>query len=733
MPGESQVDEAKGDGGSAPATSEELTWFKSEIDQLNSDAESGLWERRKTNDDTRFCRWDGQDPDGRKHQENLSGKKPHPFEGGCDGRIRMADFVTNVKSAILVAAGIRAHRKVIGMEITDEPKAGKIRTLLSWITSNQLGRDWWRELNKLAQYTVGDTPAVGILGIWWDQNPGLRAKQVAPEDLVNWLVEAYGDQVTPELAAEVLEMVLNPAAEDQTAEFLVGLVPTMELSRAKTILRAWREGAAAEFPEPYIRTNRPKVQALRLLYDIFIPTNTGALREARVIFHREWIGKVEARRRMLPPYRYSKAFVDALVGDGAKATGAEGKTGFPQAMTVRKVDGTTEKVELLQETEYKGLYEVATAYWQAVREDGIPGIYRMAFSKFVKEPAYDKTLQEYDHGEYPYIEFAREIVSGRLMDSRGAPELLVTDQSFTKLLDDTFGDHAQMTFPSIFVPERRPDSKLEVGPMAQIKRRRPGDYEWMKLPDYPATTEKQREEIRRRVHEYWGIPHEAVSPVIADLLNQQAVDGFLWGLADAFQMMIQLCQQYMTDGQIARIVGGKGVALGRGLAEIQGKFDLTLAFDVRTLDPDYVIKLAEALSKYILVWDTSQTIMRDRLTAIVMGAINPNLAEETIRPVEEADQAEVDEEETNFAKIAAGIEPPMQEQGQNWGVRLQTLEMIGQRNPEAVQKLTPMSLEILKKRMEHFEFQIQQQENALIGKVGARPALDEAAEKTGEE
>jgi hypothetical protein len=92
---------------------------------------------------------------------------------------------------------------------------------------------------------------------------------------------------------------------------------------------------------------------------------------------------------------------------------------------------------------------------------------------------------------------------------------------------------------------------------------------------------------------------------------------------------------------------------------------------------------------------------------------------------------EVEDEQTAFAKIAAGTEPPLKEGGQNAQIRLQTLQQIIQSNPAVMQRY--QSDEIFKRmidaRMQAFNFQLQQQQNAIIGRVGTQPALQKMAQE----
>lgn len=711
----------RGDGGSAPVTPDTLTWLKGEIQTLQTEASTQSWVTRQDAEKVRFCRWEGQSSDGRKHERANSGKPVTPFEGASDARIPLTDMIINERVMIQVLAAARAHAKVTGLEITDAGWAGKIVTLLTWVLTTQLGRSWWRELVKLAQYANGDSPAVGLLGIFWNQERALKRTVLEPGDALARLAEMFGETADPALLASAGEILLNAERLEDGVALLQGLLPSLKPARARKILKAWQAGEAAEFPEPYVRTNVPKVMALRLGVDVFVPANTTEIRRARWIFHREMISRAELEARAVS-HGYAPKFVEQLIGAGTQV-GAAGQTSLPDGYHVTSPVGSLQVSEPAED--FKGLYEVITAYWKDVNEDGILGIYTVPFSAFAEVTARDRELLDYAHGEYPYVEFVREILSDRLLDSRSVAELTQTPQQTLKQQHDMKNDAAELgTIPPIKVPRDRPDVPLRIGPLKQLKERRPGEYSWMPPPEFPSVAKEQVQETRRQVDEYWGRTNPEVDPELVILHRQFMVNQFLSSLADAFGQMIQLCQQYMTDAEVARVVGGAGMPIARTVQEIQGKFDLALDFDVRTMNPEYVLKLAEAVSQWVLPADTQQTVQRDRYVAMILGAINPQLAEATMRPVEQANYEELKDEDANLAKIMAGVEPPMVEQGQNFGLRLARLEENVEKNPNVVLKMTPDSRAILDARVQHLRFQVSQEENKQIGRVGAKPALE---------
>jgi hypothetical protein len=182
----------------------------------------------------------------------------------------------------------------------------------------------------------------------------------------------------------------------------------------------------------------------------------------------------------------------------------------------------------------------------------------------------------------------------------------------------------------------------------------------------------------------------------------------------------------MTAEELGRITGTDGQKLIQKREDIEGKFDIDISFNVDALDLEQLKMKFDLISNYLLRVDTISTIQRDKLIAWMFSAIDSNLAEAAMVPPQTASKNEVLDEQLNFTKIMAGIEPPMVDEGQNFALRLQTIQNIVQSNPEIPQKLTPVSKEILEARVKHLQQQVQQNENAVIGRTGAAPVLNQA-------
>ena len=115
------------------------------------------------------------------------------------------------------------------------------------------------------------------------------------------------------------------------------------------------------------------------------------------------------------------------------------------------------------------------------------------------------------------------------------------------------------------------------------------------------------------------------------------VDRFLACLSEAMMLAVQLMQQFMSDEQIQRITGGNGLPVARSVEEIQGRYDVTLSFDVRDLNMDYLKAKAELALKYARPLDTRNTTQWELISNRILQSVDPNLAEESIVPVEVAE------------------------------------------------------------------------------------------------
>lgn len=725
------IENVPGDGGSRPLTPEMWQMLQDELKAIETSARYTAWRQRQTSEDVRLCRWSGQAPDGKKHREYMDGEEPFPFEGASDGRVRTADSVVNFLVAVLVTAATKMQWQMVSMNSTDMLASQKMQTLLRWLMRSQLGKDLRAQLILTAQYMLGDSPGASILGVYWCEETAIGMETVKAADIaqaVGKAALASGSVRThqdAQRAGQELQAIFNdPNREDDLMELLrqyVGDAVTKE--RLRDMVKQMRETGEAEFPMPYRRYAGPKLAAKRLYEDVWFSGDTVYdIQKCRMVLDGEWLFESELRARVADPYyNYSEAFVE-------EALKFKGKPAFSETNTdeMRQVEGDYSTGARNRNPEpHKDQVQILHAYWKATTDTGDAGVFTVTYHPQVKEQAAnDVRLLDYEHGKYPFVFFAREILTKRIIDTRGLPETLMTHQAALKLLHDSIGDHVSLsTLPPVKVPRNRPDLSLVLGPLVKVKENRPGEIDYMKGPDYPRAAEAHREELRRQIAEYTGVPVSAtVSPMFQQVLLQFAVDGFLENWREVLVQIMQLAQQYLTDEDIARVTGGSPMVLPRSRQDIQGQFDMTVAFDAAVLDQEQLIKKLEVVNKVILTMDSTATVNRSKLVTLAMTMLDANWAEAVCEPPEVASMNEILDEQQNFTKIATGIAPPMILQGQNHALRLQFYQQQQQQNPHSFQRLAPDAQQILASRIEFLQQQVDQQKNKAVGVFGTQPA-----------
>lgn len=686
-----------------------LEALKSELQTIRSEIGSAVQGLRSDNANTRYCKWDGQSTDGRKRKAAM-GKDAKPFEGASDSRIRLADKVILERVNEYLAAAMRANPKAVGTGGEDERAAAKVSALMKWLVRNQWGSRYRAELELLAQWMEGDTPALSVLAVWWYEEQRLEKRRISREELMAMLMPE--EEQAPDDAAvnDMADLLLNPLREEELAALIGMIEPAIPRGSLKRTARELQKDGFAEFPAPYTFGRVPRPEALRVWEDVFFRANVTDLQRAPLIVVRRWLTAAEVKERQQTE-GWNAKFVEQVLGHEAQSSLDD-----PSEAEVN------EDLES-GENRRRGLYEVLYGYRRAYSKLGAIGIYESVFSGLCDVTARPEELLDYQHGEYPFVACPRERLTRRLSDTRSMSELTMTQQQSLKLVNDSLEDHVQVTTnPPVKKPRGSPKYSISMAPFGEIEEdnpRRP--IEFMKRPDYPSAADKHWDRIQKDVDDYTGREHAELPPLRAQLARQIRTDRFLGYLSDGLMMALQLMQQYWTDEDFERIANLKGLPKSR--EEIQGKYDIAISFDVRDMDNEYLLKKAEMLLKYVRPLDTRAQLPYDKFLRQIVEAIDPNwgdLAEEA----EIADARVVENEEQAYVKILSGVEPAMPEMVENPNLRLETIRNVHLprvQNPQAFAPLSPAAQALLENRVKYLQQQATQADNAVIGRIGAKP------------
>jgi len=691
------------------------------------------WNRISDADQVRFCRWDNQQPDGKK--KDTPERPAFPWDGASDTRPMVADDIINERVALLETAFWRA---IIRPKASVDEVRGYAVQLVDHFMNSVLYGALTTEVEMSAQYQehYGWT----VLHPCWEQRVALKEQDVSLEDLIALgakLAPNFPDR--PELAS-ISDVILNPAAEDQAVELLGFLydqfaaeqksgdvdleIPKMEPGVLKAALDDIRTKGVAEVAVPYLAVNQPAVYALRPWDEVFVPGETTDIQHARVVFHRQWLTEAELRARVRDE-GYDEAWVEEAIKQKGRGT---------KFIAPLVPPGTATAFGGIYEGQApRDLIEVVHAVYRAVNGRNVPGIYCTTFHPRVSKstdanprPLYAKhELVEYPHGQYPYIVGKRENWCRSVTATRGVPEIVRTWQNEVKALRDATIDWTSIgVLPPINVIHSPLGQKYRFGPAVQNPVLPGKAPEFMQIPESGVAAGFQAEDrIGARIAHYFGLNSELVSPAHSQNIQARAIQKFLMMWSQAFQQVVSLAQTYMPDAEFARVTGAPVGWLDSNRDRL-GLLGVELHFDVRELNEELTVKRLEAVNNSVLPADTAGVIPRAKWVQIQLRAINPVWARELAQPVAEASQKMFDEVRDAVAQMFLGNPPRMVENDPTAQSRMQFVQQIIQSNPnyQAALQRGGRFRDLLEAYIKNLQFSVTQQNNKQIGRIGVDPA-----------
>ena len=683
--------------------------LQSELTDILEDAGRNL-RRRDDYDDVRYARWEGQSDDGRKHEEQL-GRRPIPWEGASDIQLRLADRIINYHVHMALESFFRANMSVSGIETSDQKKASYWRDCLTYFLEQRMLPELRREVEILAQEMFSGSPAIGILGVYWQQETIMRLKKFSVQDVVQMVASQGGDE---QAVQEILGILQDPDMEQQAIELMAQVFVGVKEKVLKKGLKEFRETGETKLPTPAIHENRPRFVAHRLYEDIFVDANCTELDRARVIMRREWLSETELRDK-INSEGFDEDFVEAVL------EASEGQSGVAEYDYRNPIQLGVHTMGKGVEGDFNDLYEIFYAYQRVYDEDtNVPAIYCTAFSSHVPDLYGKHDILEYGHNQMPFVLFTRERLSRSIFDSRGISELTATNQYEAKVQRDLRNDASQIgVIPPLMVNARRGGLNLLVAPASQITITRPDDIGWLQPPPLSQSSLEAENAAVLDVLRYFGLDPD--NPEGNQLYKQCMVNRWLDSWREALSQALSLCQQYLPPEFVARITSGPVEEIAMTQEDIEGKFDLSLRFSVDTLNPEFMEKKLDAVTK-LTQFDVTGALDRNKLLGIVAESIDPMLAKQVIMDKQTASQKEIEDEQNSWLKIMNEIEP-LPKEGVNFQLRSQTAQQILQTSQELQQKMQekPLVKQLADNRMKYLQFGIQQQENAQIGRVGVKP------------
>ena len=261
-----------------------------------------------------------------------------------------------------------------------------------------------------------------------------------------------------------------------------------------------------------------------------------------------------------------------------------------------------------------------------------------------------------------------------------------------------------------------------LGPGSVVSVRRRGETGFMEIPPQSPASMEVEMQIRQLANKLTGRATSEEDAVEANIIKQSLVNTWLHGFSQILKKMFAYDRAYNTEIWFRVTNNAEGMKIV--MDETAYEYDFNLTFNTINNDEQKVIEKLQAVGQIMAQYDRQGQARYDVFLRTFLDAIDPNMASQLIMPAQEATTKEIIETSSDIAKIASGqvVNPP---QGANAPLRLQVLQqyLAGSDSIPATDVQERLQTDDnFRARMETYQgqltFMIQQQQNALTGKLG---------------
>lgn len=707
-------------------TEDVLKEVRNELEEISTHG-GEIWQRQEQARAVRFNEWDGQSRDGRKHSDQL-GEEALPFEGAPDNRIPLADSAINEKVMVAESAFFRGVISAKPTETGDAQRAANVAALVTWLRDRRMKRELDTEVPLSAQHMFGDDPGLAIVEVTWLRDLALVRRPLSFDDLAAMFatgaqnpddVQAGDARLDAELLGEFMDLSTNPKRAPEWAAWLGAMFPGATPRALRAAARDLRKTGIAELPVPAVRENRPRVQTLRYMDDVFYPLGTADIQRSRSIHRREWCSEVELRERV-HTLGWDASVVEQIIEKG------KGQS----FLTTPRYAATNARYSVTSSgygrgvNERDNLFEILWSYRREADELGIPGITCTTWNCVVRDAWLKRDVAEYPDGEYPFVMKPREVLDRSATTSRGVTVTVTTHQNEVKIQRDTRGAHVQMlASPPMKTRVRNGAYEMVLGPNAEVPVQNMDDFEVITMPNFMQNSVEMEATAKKEAEDYHGMMRVDSDQNRISMMQQKDSNGFFALWSAVFSKVLGMAQTYYSAEELARVTGQADVPMHLTPEDVRGGWDVSIEIDARDLNMEFAMKKMDAYGK-LMAMDSNGDLDRSGFTKWAAYAIDPILAKLTVQPSGVVTKKIIDEERMNVQGMALGIEPVMNPDGTtNPQFRFQTMMQTISQSQRLAQLFNtdPIFQGLVQNYQKYLVQQLTQEQNKLTGKLGVAP------------
>ena len=644
---------------------------------------------RKAHDDRRAL-WPGKSADMRKH-----GPKSFPWDGASDLECMLIQEKISTYVALLMGSLKRANIRAFPAAADDIGRARVMSAFFKWMRSNYI-RDFYAQAERAANYWL--EKGLMITHVGWDYD------QRQFEETVTLQAIAEGN---PDFA----EAVLDPAAEADVVTALQSIFPAMKRGRARRVAKSLRTTGEAVIPYTQRTINRPRVDTCAPDGDVFYPSWCIDPQRSPYVFWRTFMTVQEVEQAVVTK-GWDRDWADYVIEYGR---------GVDTSDLERFGNGSNANPLGDHYAKQTDLIEVCFGYRRLIDEDdGAEGIYCTVFSPKGGSQAQgipDHAKHELQSGEseYPFEVTRLTEDQKRIYDLQNFADIFRGTQNQVKNERDARTDRSSMaTLPPIWHRAgRRPK---DYGPGRFLPVAREGELGFAPTPPFdPGSMEIEQTLIKQSDAVIGLDPTDPDGPV----KKQFYIDKFLDHWA---RVLLRCFRQHKRHGDPRLVfrVTGYAEAQTMEVDPMEGDPDLIVTYDVLNNDPKTI---ENQLKQFMTLaqMDRFGKLDQESLIEVAANAINPVLADAFIMSKEESTQQILEDVTDRLTKAYAGIDTGAGQGGAQ--IALQAIQKYVEQEDIAERLQSDESFAgRIENIFKQYQFQIQQAENAQIGKIGGTPA-----------
>jgi hypothetical protein len=624
--------------------------------------------------------WDGKSDDLRKNGANA-----FPWQGASDQEVNVVGERIDMYVSLFDQALARSHIKAFPTSMAAMPKAAVVSGFLKWMRSSYIP-DFKRQMELGGNYLMEKGIMVSYVG--WNREKRSYLQSVSLEQIA-------------ELSPDLVELILSGQDDQVLIDLMQESFPELSTKRAKKAIKDLRKMGVAEIPLPRQTVDCPVVYACAPDGEVMFPSYISDPQRAPYMFWRTFLTAQELEKKVANE-GWDRKWVDNAIET------LRGKDSM-------YLDGEKVKTQTrLPITDDNDLVMIVYAYQRLIdEEDGSEGIYCTVFHPQTDGFAKHELLNGYD--DYPFVVTRLANDQKRMYEVQTFSDILRGPQMQIKTERDSRIDRASLaTLPPIMHPAGRPPA--DWGPGRRVGYRRLGEIAFGPIP--PRDDGSVESELSMRSQADRAIGLDLANP-LSSARQQYYIGKFLDHVKDVLTMAWKLYQRMGPDEVFFQVTGNPNPqVMTKGSPD--ENFSIMVSFDSLSNDPETAETQLKNMVSLVQL-DRNGILDVNKLLEFAASSINPIFADYVLQPVEEAQQKIQKNVTDDLAKIFSGIEVPAQPNGAQ--IAMQMVQAYVQQPDVAARAQSDEAFAArLQKYASQYQFQLQQAQNAEIGRIGTAPA-----------